>query len=320
VLALLLQTIDKSLGPSLSLAAPLAFVIGAAMLIYVIAAPAMRIAIEMRAAAVGLERYWVMQCPTCKRDTIVLGGSCEHCAKSLGLPWFVRLRNALAPEGEPRWLRPIRWTLTGLCVAAFAALTIACALKSGVWNPQGNLERLFAGLAMIAWAGFGWLAGRVIGFGGGGLLARGRDAVFALVMIGALAALLTLAGASRPVEEAVLARVTVEGQRAEVNGQAIPLVGSQLGFEYLQVDHELAGFQRVVPLAIVGAQRVNLVTGSIEETVVDHLWEHAAAYTARGLSVRKRTEQFLAPDPGTYEVVLHGREIGVRREAAPTNG
>ncbi len=314
MLALILQFIEKSFGPHLAFAAAISFWLGAAMAAYVAIAPLLRVVTELKAARAGMEHGWMMQCQTCKRTDIVSGGKCGHCGTSLGIPLMVRIRNFFGSETESRWLRMTRWVLTVLGVGLFSLLTAIALIKSGAWHPQTSVERLFTGIALIAWAGVGWLAGRVFGIGTGGPISRLRDAILALAGFAVLSAAVTLAGAARPVSEDVLVRVTVQGEQAVVGGRAVGLANLQFGFEYLQVQHEILGFQHVVPLAVVGGQRIDLVAGEFERWLADHLWTHGQRYTARGLAVRKRTESVQASEPGTYEIVLREREVIARRE------
>ncbi len=315
--ASLLQTLESSFGTALSPAGDIAFWLGALMVLYVIAAPVARNLIEMQAADLGMEREWIMQCLACRRVTVVAGNTCEHCGRSLGIPWTVRLRNLFGNEGEARWVRGTRWVLTFAGVALFAAVTLFALISSGAWQPQTQIERLFVGLSLVAWAGLGWLLGRVFGIGTGGPIARVRDAVFALAVAAVLSATTAVAAAARPVPETVVARVTVQGQVAQFGGRSIPLVGHQLGFEYLQIDHDTAGFRRVVPLALLGAQRIELERGGVTGALTDHLWNNAQTYARRGLQVRRRVEQIPAYEAGIYEVILRGGEIEVRSYANP---
>jgi hypothetical protein len=317
MLALLLQTIENALGPSLAFAASVAFWTGIAMVVYMGLVPVARVALDIGAASIGLARHWVMQCPTCKRTAVVSGAACEHCGKPLGIPLHVRVRNFFSPEVEPDWWRYLRWFWSGLGVAGFTIATLAVLIQSGAWSPQTNVEKLLVGLALIAWAGLAWLTARVLGLNTGGPISRLRDAVFALAALAVLSTLVTLAVAARPVPETLLARVTVQGQVAQVNGQSIPLVGYLFGFEYLQLDHAVLGYQKVIPLAVVGSSSIALPQSGLTRRISDHFWEHANAYTSRGLSVRKRTEQVLVNETGIYDVVLQGREIRIVRYAVP---
>jgi hypothetical protein len=202
-------------------------------------------------------------------------------------------------------------------VAAFAAITVAALVASGAWNTQSHLERLFVGLSLIAWAGLGWLLGRIFGIGTGGPIARLRDAVFALAVVADSTATTAVAVAARPVPETLIARVNVQGQVAQFAGRSMPLVGYQVGFEYLQIEHALAGARTIIPLAIVGTRRIEFEQGAVSATLTRHFWNHAESYARHGLLVRKRVEQFPAFEPGIYEVVQRAGEIRVRSYRNP---
>jgi hypothetical protein len=317
MLATLLHAIEQGFGPSLSSVGDIAFWVGVLMLAYVVLAPLMRIVIQSKAARFGIEREWIMSCSHCRKITVVAGSECEHCGRELELPWIVRLHIFFGSEGEAHWLRTTRWIYTFAGLSAFVAITIAALVATGTWSPQSNIEKLFVGLSLIAWAGLGWLLGRVFGIGTGGPISRVRDAIFSIALATALIATTTLALAARPVPEIVVASVRVDGQVAQLGTKAIALVGYQLGFEYLQIEHDFAGFRRITPLAIVGASRIDLPLKDLEATLARTLWKHANELTARGLSVRKRTEQFVTDEPGIYEIVLRGDKVSIRRYRTP---
>jgi hypothetical protein len=318
MLSSLLRTIEQAFGPLLSSAGDIVFLIGMLMLAYVILAPLVRIAVEMQAARIGMAREWIMHCMSCRRITAVAGSTCEHCGHDLGIPWTVRLQQFFSRGSEPHWLQVTRWIYTLLGVLAFALISIAALGLSGGWSPQSSLEKLFAGLSLLTWAGLGWLLGRVFGIGTGGPLSRVRDAIFCLALVALLLATTALASAARPVKETVVAQVRVDGQVAQIGSRAIALVGYQLGVEYLYVEHAFAGFRYVRPLAIVGARRLELPLDERQREVVDFLWKHADVLTRRGLSVRKRTDQFVVAQSGLYEIVLHGDEIIIRQYVKPS--
>ena len=318
MLSSLLRTIEQAFGPSLSSASDIAFVVGLLMLAYVMLAPALRVVVDIQAFRIGMEREWIMHCESCRRMTVVTGSRCEHCGHNLGIPWTVRVQHFFSLGSEPRWLQATRWIYTLIGVAAFALITVTVLGASGAWSPQNNVEKLFVGLSFLTWAGLGWLIGRVFGIGTGGPLSRVRDAIFSLALVALLLATTTLASAARPVEETIVAQVRVDGQVAQLGTKAIALVGYQLGFEYLLVEHAFAGFRRVTPLAIVGAQRIELPLTERQSDVVEFLWKHANTLTARGLAVRKRTDQFVIVESGIYEIVLRGDEISIRQYALPS--
>ena len=317
MLATLLRAIEQGLGPSLSSVGDIAFWAGMLMLAYVVLAPLMRVVVQTRAARSGIEREWIMSCKHCRKISVVAGSECEHCGRELDIPWIVRLHIFFANEGEASWLRNTRWVYTFIGLSVFVAITVTALSSTGTWSPQSNIEKLFVGLSLIAWAGLGWLLGRVLGIGTGGPISRVRDAIFSLALATVLIATTTLALAARPVPEIVVASVRVDGQVAQLGTKAIALIGYQLGFEYLQVEHNFAGFRQITPLAIVGARRIELPLSKFESKLVDMLWKHANGLTERGISVRKRTEQFVTNESGIYEIVLRGDEVSIRRFKTP---
>ncbi len=318
MLASLLATIEQGLGPSLSTAGNVAFLVGLTVLAYVVLAPLIGVVVEWQADRIGMEREWIMHCDTCRKTTVVTGSACEHCGQSLGIPWTVRLQHYFGHGNEPHWLRVFRWFYMLIGIAGFFIVTLAALGFTGAWNPQTNIEKLFVGLSMLAWGGLGWLLGRVLGIGTGGPISRVRDAVFSLALIAVLLITTALATAARPVEETVVARISVDGQVAQFGGKATVLAGYQLGFEYLYVEHAFAGFHHVTPLAIIGTQRIDLPLDKRENDIAAFLWKHANGLTARGLAVRKRTDQFAVTQPGIYEIVLRGHEISIRHFANPS--
>ncbi len=316
MLASLLATIEQGLGPSLASAGNITFLTGLAMLAYVVFAPLIGIVVEWQADRIGMEREWIMHCDTCRKTTVVSASACEHCGQKLGIPWTVRVQHYFGHGSEPHWLRVLRWFYMLLGIAAFALVTVTVLAVTGAWSPQTNVEKLFVGLSLLAWGGLGWLLGRVFGIGTGGPIARVRDAVFSLALIAVLLITTALATAARPVEETIVARVSVDGQVAQLGSEATVLAGYQLGFEYLYVEHAFAGFRHVIPLAVIGTQRIDLPISERQDDIAAFLWKHANALSARGLAVRKRTDQFAVTQSGIYEIVLRGHEISIRQYAA----
>ena len=226
MLSSFLRTIEQAFGASLSPVGDVAFGIGMLMLAYVILAPLIRIVVEIQAANIGIEREWIMHCLSCRRMTVVAGRECEHCGASLDIPWMVRLHHFFARGSEPHWLRLIRWVYTGLGVAGFAAITVIGIGMANAWDPQSNIEKLLVGLSLLAWAGLGWLLGRVVGIGTGGPISRLRDAVFSLALVGVLFTTVTLAAAARPVRQD--ARRFTSNNSRDTPGS--PRIASSTGF------------------------------------------------------------------------------------------
>lgn len=318
MLSSLLLAIEQAFGPSISSTSHVVYIAGLAVLAYVIVAPLVRVVVDYQSAAIGMERRWIMHCLSCRRVTVVSGAKCEHCGADLGVPWTVRLRQLFSPGGDSGRLRALRWIYTVSGVIAFAVVTAIGFGSFDAWDPQTNIEKLFVGLSILTWAGLGWLLGRVVGIGTGGPITRLRDAVFSLALSAVLVLVVTLASAARPVQETVVAQVRVDGQVAQMGDKAIALVGYQLGFEYLLIEHEFAGFRSITPLAIIGARRLDLPIHERRAKVIELLWANADALGARGLSVRKRTDQFMVSRSGMYEIVIRGGDIVLRPYASPS--
>jgi len=309
----LFQAIEQFLGPSLDTVANIAYWVGVALLIHRVAAPLLRLRMEMVSARLKLQHSVVMECPYCHRETVVHDAQCGFCRQSLSLPWSVRAWHFLRLRREPPWWQWTHWIWDSLGLAAFLVLTVAGFIGLHAWNPAGPLQRLFLGIALNCWVAIGWLLGHALNLRAVGPIARLRDVFFALALSGVFAASSLLAVEARPVVEQVLWRVPVgEGAIARIGNQPLPLPQGVIGFEYLQLDHDLLGYHRVIPLAFLGAQRLELRVPGLEKWLVDNLGKHAQGYTERGLSVRNRVEQFSVVPNQNYEVVERDRQVFFR--------
>jgi hypothetical protein len=315
----LFQAIEQSLGPSLDTVATAVYWSGIVLLVHRIVSPTFRLRMEMISAQMKLEESVVMECPYCHRETVVHDAQCAFCRKSLELPLTVRAWHFIRLRHQPMWWRWIRWTWDALGLAAFVALTVAGFMTLHAWGPVAPLQKLFIGLALACWVAVSWLAGRVLDLGAGGPIARLRDTVFAFAVAGMLAVSLLLAAESKPVEETVMWRIPVgEGAIASIENRALALPQGMIGFEYLQVDHELLGYHRVIPLAFLGSDRLDIRHAGLEKWFLDNLWKHAQGYSERGLSVRSRVEQFIVVPNQRYEVVERDKQVYFRPAATPT--
>ena len=165
----------------------------------------------------------------------------------------------------------------------------------------------------MAWAAVGWFGGRMLRLGPRGMLTRVGDALLVLAAIGAMALALLLADAARPTSETQLARfITFQGV-ARIGEQLIPLTQGEVGFEYLQLDHELLGYHRIISLGFSSGERASVPRNAIAQRIVDHLRQHAVGYTNRGLTVRLRTERILVSPNQSYEVIQREGQVLIRR-------
>ncbi len=309
----LFQAVEQFLGPSLDTVAIVVYWSGVVLLVHRILAPAFRLRMEMISARLKLEESIVMECPFCHRETVVHDSQCAFCRQSLQLPLTMRAWHFIRLRRQPAWWRWTRWTWDILGLAAFLVLTVSGFIALHAWAPAGPLQKLFLGLALLCWVAISWLVARVLNLGGGGPIARLRDTVFAFAVAGALAVSLLFAAESRPVEENVMWRIPVgEGGIARIDNRALTLPQGMIGFEYLQVDHELLGYHRVIPLAFLGSERLEMPHDGLEKWFLDNLWKRGQGYSERGLSVRSRVEQFIVTPNQSYEVVERDKQVFFR--------
>ena len=168
-------------------------------------------------------------------------------------------------------------------------------------------------MAIFCWVAIGWLVARVLRIGRGGPIARLRDLVFSFAAAGVLAISVFFAVEATPVTETVIWRIPIgEGGIAKIEDRALLLPQGMIGFEYLQVDHDLIGYHRVIPIAFLGNQRLEVRHGGMDRWFLDNLWKHMYGYSERGLSVRSRVEQFLVIPNQEYEVVDREKQVYFR--------
>jgi hypothetical protein len=309
----LFQAVEQFLGPSLDTAANTVYWLSIVLLAHRLLSPLLRLRMEWLSARLKLQDSVVMECPYCHRETVVHDGQCAFCRKSLELPMSVRVWHFMRLRRQPIWLHWIRWTWDSLGLAAFIALTIAGFIALHAWAPAGAMQKLFIGVALMCWVAISWLVGRVAHLGEGGPMARLRDTVFTCTLAGVLAAMLLLAAESRAPQELVLWHIPVgEGAIARIDNRALTLTQGVIGFEYLQVDHELLGYHRVIPLAFLGAERLELTHSVPEKWFLDTLWKRGQGYSEHGLSVRSRVEQFNVIPNQQYQLVERDKQVFFR--------
>ncbi len=313
----LFQSAEQWFGPSLGTIAAVIYWLAMALLAHRVFAPMLRLRMEVLAAEIHLKDSLILECPSCHRETVVPGKQCAFCRKSIELPLSLRIWHFFKLLRPPKWLRWVRWGYEGLGLVLFLALTIAGFVTLRAWAPEGPLHQLLIGFAIVCWTAVGWLVARVLLFGAGGPIGRVRDAVFALATTGVLALFLFLASESRIEAETVLWRVPVgEGGIARVEDKPLGLPQGVIGFEYLQVDHEMLGFHHVIPMAFLGAERLEVRHTRIKKWFLDKLRKRAQGYSERGLSVRSRVEQFMVAPNREYEIVERERQVFFRPAAS----
>lgn len=322
MLRLLFQSLEQSLGPSLSQAAFVIYWIGVILLACAVLVPAYRVLMDYAAAQRGLKQHWVMTCRSCGKLTLVTDLLCGHCDGELDIPWTLKRWASLPTRRRGTWARRLKWAGHLLGSVGFLLLSLWIIMAIGAFAPQGELHRLFVGFALMAWASVGWFGGRMLRLGPRGMLTRIGDALMALAAIGAMAIALFFADAARPTSERTLARFTTFEGVARIGEQLIPLAQGEIGFDYLQLDHELLGYHRIISVGFASRERVPLPRNAIAQGIVDHLRQHAGGYTRRGLTVRLRTERILISPGQSYDVIQREGQVLIRRvgESSPPVG
>jgi hypothetical protein len=184
------------------------------------------------------------------------------------------------------------------------AATIVVGMMIRVIGVEGSLPQLFVGLALLAWAAFGRFAARIVRLDGGGVSGRltevGLAAVAFLVFMGSA----FLADASRVQDGAHLVRVRSADGAVQIGEQGLAAPDGAVRFEYLQLDHRVLGYRRIIPLALHGQGRLSLLNNDVEQWIANELVALADGRTRRGLLIRLRTEH-LRLAPGHSYDLLH---------------
>ena len=309
----LFRAIEQMLGPSLDTVAATVYWVGVLLLVHRLFTPLLRLRMEMASARLNLQESVVMECPFCHRETVIHDAQCAFCRKSLELPLSLRAWHFIRLRRQPAWWLWTRWTWDSIGLAAFVVLTVAGCVALHAWAPAGPLQKLFIGVVLACWVAISWLVAHVLNLSAGGPVARVRDAFFAMALACVLAFSMLLAAESNPVVEKVMWRIPVgEGAIARIDDKSLALPQGLIGFEYLQVDHELLGYHRVIALAFLGSERLELPHSGIEKWFLDHLWKRVQGFSERGLSVRSRVEQFAVIPSQTYELVERDRQVHFR--------
>ncbi|MGH7254183.1 MAG: hypothetical protein ACREI3_00270, partial [Nitrospirales bacterium] len=312
MLAVFLQSLEQSVGPSLVPLAQVVYGLGACFLLAILLTPLVRVWLDHATARTGLGRYWVMTCPACGRRTIVTALRCGHCENNLILPWPVRWWTAATRRPESRSLRRLRWSLHLAGGLMFLALSLWVLSRLNALHPQGTLHQLFLGALLLSWGALGWLVGRTLRLDRIGVVGRIRDGVLVLAAVGAFAVTAGLAEAAKPVPETRLASFTVDPGVARVEGRLVLLDKQEVGFEYLQVDHSLLSLHTVVPLAFLGKERLPLTDNPLQVWLIGHLRAHAESYAARGLRIRQRSDWHRVQPGQAYEIVDQDGQVLIR--------
>lgn len=297
------EVVEKNFGASLDSTATAVWTLGLVVVALQVLAPFFRVAVDFGLTRGGLQPGWLVECASCGSKA-PLADACLKC----GAPLKVGVLARLFTRG--RAPRPVVQRL-GWAVSLLGAMAF---LVGAFWlvglAPHSAMERLFAGGALIAWAGVGASLSRALGPKGGGPVARVRDLFFACAAGGMLALLVLLEQNVHPLPERVLGRVVAAAGSVELDGAKLAVSGPELGLEVQLV--EGLGMSRVLPLAWVGATRSPIELPTTDAWLRDHTWKHAGALRELGVQVKRRTETFPMSPGEKFELVLRDKDVQLR--------
>jgi hypothetical protein len=312
MLRTLFEVAETQGGEQLATLATLAYAVGALLILWRALSPLLGGVLEAAAAQRGMHLGFSLACPACNGRTVV-GSKCEHCGAPVILPVPVRTWAWLKAPGQLR-RRPVAYGLAFLGSTAFVIVTVVGALSLGAFSPRGVLERLFFGIAAIAWAGAGFLLGRVVSLSRVGPLARARELVFGALALSLCFCAAVLAHLARPVEAKCVATLRAEGDAVVVGDQRLPAQNGEVNLEYQLVESPVLGTTFAVPLAFTAGQgSVRLHHEDLERWFLDATWQRAAVLEGRGFSVKRRSETFRIEPGARYEVRLGDREPQLKK-------
>lgn len=320
MLHLLFQSLEQAFGSALWSLAVGAYAGGLVALAVAGLLPLSRRWAEHLARGYGLQQVWIVTCPHCGRVTRTAGHRCGFCELSLDLPVSLRLWSGAAAVRPSLRGQRARWSFHLAGNLAFLLLSGWLLVALDVFRADGSLHRLFVGLGLMAWAAVGAFAGRALRLAPTGILSRARDGLLAGAWLGFFAVTAFLASEARPTPETLLATFRVDAGTVWVRDRPLPIPSGEVGFEYLQLDHELLDFHAVIPLALVGRSRVPLGRSLLKGPLVTHLRAHQDAYAARGLTVRLRTDRHRVTPGSDYDVVTRRGQVMIRRALRGTGG
>lgn len=297
------EVVEKNFGASLDGTATAVWTLGLVVVALQVIAPFFRVAVDFGLTRGGLRRGWLVECAGCG-SSAPLADACLKC----GAPLKVGVLAKLFMRG--RTPRPVVQRL-GWAVSLLGAIAF---LVGAFWlvglAPHSSMERLFAGAALIAWAGVGASLARAFGPKGGGPVARVRDLFFAWAAGGMLALFVFLEQNVHPLPERVLGRVVASAGSVELDGAKLAVSGAELGLEVQLV--EGLGMSRVLPLAWVGATRSPIELPTTDAWLRDNTWKHAGALRELGVQVKRRTETFPMSPGEKFELVLRDKDVQLR--------
>jgi hypothetical protein len=308
MLRTLFEAAEGQGGERLETLASLAYALGALFITWRALAPLLGGVFEAAAASAGVHRGFTVVCEACQGRSL-LGAKCEKCNAELKLSMTVRAWARLNSPGRLR-RSSVSFGVGVLASTVFVAATAIAVLSLHALSPHGTLERLFLGIAGVAWAGAAFLLSRTFSLTGIGPLTRARELLFGSGAFGVALLAAVLAQLARPQELKSLATLTADEGAVHVNGQKLPIDNGEVSLAYQLIESPALGVTMSVPLSLNGSAGnvIPLEHEALEQWLLDATWQRAEALNGRGFAVKRRTEQFRVSPGHRYEVRLGERE------------
>jgi hypothetical protein len=308
MLRTLFEAAEGQGGERLETFASLAYALGALFIAWRALAPLLGGVFEAAAAGAGVHRGFTVICEACQARSL-LGAKCEKCGADLKLSLPVRAWARLNSPGRLR-RSSVSFGVGVLASSVFVAATAVATLSLHALSPHGTLERLFLGIAAVAWAGGAFLLSRTFSLTGIGPLTRARELLFGSGALGIALLAAVLAQLARPQEAKALATLTADEGSVHVNGQKLPIDNGEVALAYQVIESPALGLTMAVPLSLNGSagNTVPLEHEAIEGWLLNATWQRAEALNSRGFAVKRRSEQFRVSPGHFYEVRLGERE------------
>jgi hypothetical protein len=313
VLHLLFQSLEQVLGRTFSHVAALLYATSLVGLAVAISLPVYRLWRDQRAARAGLSQRWVMTCRQCNRLTFINAGHCDYCEADLGLPRGLKRLATTQARSQSSVVRRLRWAARAIGSMTFIGLSVWLLATLGALTPEGPMQQLLIGLSLLSWIAFGRLVARIFRVEDGSVAGRFTDGVLVLATVGALSVSTFLADAARSEHGTALLHMTAGEQTIAIDRHFLAVPDGEVRFEYLQLDHELLGYHRVIPVAVAGAERIVLTQQPLSRWVVERLERYADGRARRGLVVRRRTEHLRLSPGEAYDVIQRRGQVLIRR-------
>jgi hypothetical protein len=313
MLHLLFQSIEAGLGRFLSQVAGLVYWISLLTLIIAACLPIYRLWRDHRILRAGVNQRWVMTCGQCQRLTLINTGRCDYCDADLALPWSVKRRASSQTRVSSKLVQYVRFAGRLLGGLLFIGLSVWLLVTLGAFAPEGPMHQLLIGFSLLTWTALARLTARTLSLEIGSIAGRFTDAVLVVAALGVLSLTLFLTDAARSQQGSVLAHLTAGTNTVAIGPHVVSVPNGEVRYEYLQLDHDVLGYHRIIPLALSGTDRALLTQSAFQGWITERLGRYADGRIRRGLMIRRRTEHLRIVPGEAYQVIQREGEVLVRR-------